>query len=679
MRIPVLSNLATLYRLSKIPELRDSLENPSTSLYEALAGKPVKSGVTVNERTSLQVTAVFACVRVIAESLASLPLPVYRRLSPRGKERFPGHPLYEILHDRPNPYMSAMSYRETKLGHVLLWGNTYSEIEYSGGGDVKALWPLRPDMTRPEVDPDNGKLFYVTTIRGDQYRLPPERVLHVPGLGFDGIRGYSVIRLAKEAVGLALAIEQYGASFFGNNASPGGVLQRPAEAPELKGDALRRLKTSWAEMHQGLENSHRVAVLEEGTTWQQIGVNPQDAQALEVRKFQIAEICRLFRVPPHKIADLDRSTNNNIEHQSIEFVTDTIRPWAVRLEQAMNYRLFTPRERREFFAEHLIDGLLRGDIKSRYDAYHTARQDGVINADEWRELENMNPQADGQGKVYLVQLNMVPANVLADMAAKDDGDSSSESNSRMLEIRAENVVVLRRKITESYRRIFIDTSKRVIRRERNDVFAASAKMLEENDIEQFLTWLIEFYENHIEFTARQFGGVYAALADAMKSSVEAELGRELGDLPELIQFVAEYTKGFAKRHAESSKGQLEAVVRKAQEEGKSPSAAVETRLDEWEERRPKKIADWETIRGENAFVKQLYISSGVSRVRWVTAGDSCPYCLALNGKTIGITSFFLSKDEVFKPDGAEAPLVTNTNVGHPPVHGGCQCGIAAGI
>jgi HK97 family phage portal protein len=383
------------------------LSSPDRWLVDAMGGGKVASGTRVNERTALQSTAVMACVRIISETVASLPLLMYQKQEGGGKERAPNHPLYSVLHDIGNDEMTAYTLREVMQGHLCTWGNTYCDIERDNNGRVVALWPLRPDKTQPQRNPLTKKIEYLTIINGEQIILPFDKVMHIPGFGFDGIVGYSPIAMAREAIGLALATEEYGARYFGNGAKPGGVLTHPKA---LKKESKDSMRDSWNEMHQGLDKQHRVAILEEGVTYTQIGLAPEDSQFLETRQFQLNEIARIFRVPPHKIGDLSKATFSNIEQQSIDFVTDSIRPWLVRWEQSIKMNLLPASERkRGFFAEHLVDAILRGDINSRYTAYATGRQNGWLSADDIRALENMNPLPDGQGKVYLVNGNMIPA------------------------------------------------------------------------------------------------------------------------------------------------------------------------------------------------------------------------------------------------------------------------------
>jgi len=414
--------------LSNLLERRSTLVRPDQWFIEWLSGgSPSLSGVTVNEQTALNNAAVLACIRIISETIASLPAITYRRRADDGKERATSHYLYPILHDEPNPEMTAFTFFETLSAHAVSWGNAYAEIEWDDFGKVKALWPLLPNQTWINRAAD-GSIWYHTTIprTGEMVALPAWRVLHVPGLGFDGLQGYSVIRMHREAIGLAIATERYGASFFGNGARPGGVLEHPGKLSE---EAQKRLRASWNEMHQGLDKQHRIAILEEGMKYHQIGLPPEDSQFLETRKFQVTEIARMFRVPPHLLADLERATFSNIEHQSLEFVVHTIRPWLVRWEQAIRKKLLSQREKRSIFVEFLVDGLLRGDYKSRQEGLAIMRQNGIINADEWRQLENMNPQEGGQGKVYLVNGNMVPVGQIgAPKGGEGDGQEGNPLN-----------------------------------------------------------------------------------------------------------------------------------------------------------------------------------------------------------------------------------------------------------
>ena len=367
------------------------------------------SGKTVTERSAMQMTAVYSCVRILAEAVAGLPLHLYRYNDSGGKEKAIDHPLYRLLHDEPNPEMSSFVFRETLMTHLLLWGNAYSQVIRNGKGEVIALYPLMPN--RMTVDRDqNGHLYYryrttsddAPTMEGSCVTLPPNQVLHIPGLGFDGVVGYSPIAMAKNAIGMAIACEEYGAKFFANGAQPGGVLEHPGTIKDPQ-----RVRESWQNTFGGSGNANKIAVLEEGMKYTPISISPEQAQFLETRKFQINEIARIFRVPPHMVGDLEKSSFSNIEQQSLEFVKYTLDPWVVRWEQTLFRALFTDSEKKEYFFKFNLEGLLRGDYATRMSGYATARQNGWLSANDIRELENLDriPAEDG-GDLYLINGNM---------------------------------------------------------------------------------------------------------------------------------------------------------------------------------------------------------------------------------------------------------------------------------
>lgn len=368
------------------------------------------SGKAVNERTAMQTSAVYACVRILAESVAGLPLHVNERTANGSKSTKPSHPLYRLLHDEPNREMTSFVFRETLMSHLLLWGNAYAQIIRDGRGFPIALYPLLPD--RMAVDRrESGELVYTYQSDKGQVKLRRENVLHIPGLGFDGLIGYSPIAMAKNAVGLALATEDYGATFFANGANPGGVLEHPGV---IKPEQADRLRESWQSQFGGA-NAHKVAVLEEGLKFHQMSIPPEQAQFLETRKFQINEIARIFRVPPHMVGDLEKSSFSNIEQQSLEFVKYTLDPWVVRWEQSLQQALILPSEKATIFIKFNLDGLLRGDYQSRMQGYSTGIQNGFMSVNDVRGLEDMNLlTAEEGGDLHFVNGNMVK---LADVGA----------------------------------------------------------------------------------------------------------------------------------------------------------------------------------------------------------------------------------------------------------------------
>lgn len=363
------------------------------------AGKPV------NARTAIQVSTVYACVRVIAETVASLPLHLYQETE-SGSGKAQKHTLYRLLHDEPNEEMTSFVFRETLLGHLLLWGNAYCQIVRNGRGQVIALYPLLPDRMTVDRDGKGNLTYAYSTTEGRVVLVPSYNILHIPGMGFDGVVGYSPVAMERNAIGLGMAAEEYGSRFFSNGATPSGVLTHPNTVKNP--GALRQ---SWNAAYGGTSNSGRVAILEEGLKFERISMPNNEAQFLETRKFQVSEICRIFRVPPHLVGDLEHATFSNIEHQSISFGMHTIRPWLVRIEQSMNRALLSDSEKGRFFVRFNMDGLLRGAYKERMEGYAIARQNGWLSANDIRELENMNPiSTEEGGGAYMVNGNMIPIN-----------------------------------------------------------------------------------------------------------------------------------------------------------------------------------------------------------------------------------------------------------------------------
>ena len=414
---------------SNIFKARDKPQNRTIGSNYSFFFGGTTSGKPVNEHTAMQMTAVYSCVRILAEAVAGLPLHLYKYTDSGGKEKALSHPLYFLLHDEPNPEMSSFVFRETLMTHLLLWGNAYAQIIRNGKGEVIALYPLMPN--RMSVDRDSsGSLYYTytrysdeaPTTKGMTVTLRPSDVFHIPGLGFDGLVGYSPIAMAKNAIGMAIACEEYGAKFFANGAAPGGVLEHPGTIKDPQ-----KVRDSWNAAYQGSSNSHRVAVLEEGMKYQPIGISPEQAQFLETRKFQINEIARIFRVPPHMVGDLEKSSFSNIEQQSLEFVKYTLDPWVIRWEQTISRALLRPDEKKLYFAKFNVDGLLRGDYVSRMNGYAIASQNGWMSANDIRELENLDriPPELG-GDLYLINGNMTKLEDAGIFANKEGLEGKSE-------------------------------------------------------------------------------------------------------------------------------------------------------------------------------------------------------------------------------------------------------------
>lgn len=441
-------------------------------------------GVTPD--SAMRVAAVLACVRVLAETIASLPLHIYRRLPNGGKEKVPDHPLYDLLHLRPNRWQTSFDWREMLQGHLTLRGNAICEKIPGPGGTVSQLVPLNPDSFQKIELLDNGVVRYTYHQQktGEERILHSNDVFHLRGLSSDGIVGLSVVALAADTIGLSKAAELFGSKFFSKGAKASGVLEHPENLSE---NALKNLRQSVAQSISG-ENILSPLILEEGMKWKQLSITPEDAQFLETRKFQVTDIARIFRIQPHMIGDLERATFDNIEHQSIDFVIHTIRPWLVRWEQAISRDLIADDE---YFAEFLVDGLLRGDTKSRFEAYGKAITDGWMNRNEVRELENKNPRP-GLDK-FLVPLNMAPA-----------GEEKEEEQGQ----------------PKIFNALFDDAAERMANAEIRTIESRIDKAAEDRD--KFNKWIKSFYKSHAVYITKVLTPLSEALWDETGESLPLE-------------------------------------------------------------------------------------------------------------------------------------------------------------
>ena len=428
--------MGLLNRLAGWVEQR-SIENPSTPLSNPhewliswVGGHQTASGVAVNEASAMQSAAVFACVRVISETISSLPVHIFERRS-EGAVRVESGVYHRLLTTEVNPYMSAVTWRELMVSHLAAWGNCYSEIVRNGRGEAVELHPLRPDRTAPEWrlfkgdsdDPGTRRLVYRTVDDDGKVRLlPPEDILHVPLFGFDGLIGYSPIQKAANAIGLSLAAETFGGSFYKNNGVPGTVLLSPKT---LSDKAAARIRDSFNSRHQGAANAHRTIVLEDGMQIESLGIPPATAQYLENRRFQLEEIARIFRVPLSFLQSSVGNTFANSEAQDIHFSKYCITPYCVRIEQEINRKLFTGPQAQKLYVKFNMNGLQRGVFKDRMDALVKAVQGGLMTPNEARALEDLSP-IDGADELFLQQ-NMAGLQQIADGTAGNQVGNAIEA------------------------------------------------------------------------------------------------------------------------------------------------------------------------------------------------------------------------------------------------------------
>ena len=644
-------------------------------------GAANSSGVRVDYDTALLYGPFFAGVRVIAEDVSTLPFPLYERLA-RGRERATWHPVYRLLTQTPNPMMSASQLRETLTGHALTWGNGVAELVLNKNtGDIEEIWPLRPDrLTIKPTYSAGGRLqrwyIYDDQVNGITTILPAERVLHIAGLGWDGVRGYSVVEHAANSIGLGLATEHHGAKVFSNSSAPGGALSHPGI---LSPEARKRMQVDWENIHRSIDNAHRVAILEEGVTWQQVGMRNDEAQFLETRKLQVTEIARWLRLPSHKINDLERATFSNIEQQQLDYLNSALRAWLVRWEDAVLTQLLLPEERATLYAEHLVDAILRGDIAARYAAYAVGRQWGWLSANDVRERENLNP-VDG-GDQYLVPLNMVPAGQPAAWPAGNEDEDEPERAAAALRyaraLRGRGTEV-RRRIADQYAEKIAEADRAIAEAEQRAVEKLVAEHLDDDargrsrgqrGLVAFLAAVRERFEGTIlEQLTETWMPIFLAFAGDIAEDAAEDVGHE--DEVDLSTWARAYVTAHAAYQVASAIGQLRRIAEDA-ETNQDAADAVRARLAKWVEERPERVARWESTQMSNAAARETWKEAGVQRLQWVTVGKTCPFCQKLDGTIVDINEPFVpAGGEV---TGLEEKLQVDRKITHPPLHPGCDC------
>ena len=653
-----------------------SLHPGDPALVSLLGGRPSASGVVVTPETALTMGAVFAAVRLKAQTVAALPLHVFRRVA-RGKVRDRAHPLYPVLHEKANPETTSYEWRSTMQGHLELRGNAYSEIEFTGGGDVKALWPLRPDRVALERRGSDNQLVYrVTVPQAPDQILPASRVLHVRGLGSNGLQGYSVVQLAAQAIGLGLAQEEFGGRFFAGDGSPSGVLQNQAT---ISDDAYERMRSDWQNAHQGLSNAHRIAILEEGTTWQSVGMSNNDSQFLESRTFSVVEIARWFNVPPHKIAELSKATFSNIENQELAYVVDSVQPDLVNWEQRLSDSLLMESERRTHFVEHDVKGRLRGDMTARGAFYRELWSLGAMSPNDIRELENENPRADEAGDAYYTPLNFVAS----DGSAADPEPAPPEPRSGEVEKRAaqRRSAEGRRRLAVSSQPLFEDVARRILRAESREVSKIVAKLLPDDERaatrghSELLAALATLYGPNGDLRKlilRTAGPAWSTFGALAHDASAAEIGIP-GDPEGLERLIASLVGAFAVGHSVTSEARLRRAIEGATPGGEA--AAVDKLLGDWKTNRAGAIARRESVSLVNPVHKLVAKRAGHRRQVWHAFGENCPFCSQLDGRVIGIEDAFIGAGETLNAndDGQTAPLTPQRAILDAPAHSGCDC------
>mgnify|MGYP000960602964 CR=1 FL=1 len=395
-----------------IPQMFRGKQKPGSGNWTTVLGginaSQSSSGILITPETALAMSAVRACVTLLAESVAQLPCELYRRDKNGGRIRATDHPLYDVIHTQPNRKDTSFEYYEQQQGALGLEGNSFSLIERDGKGYVTELIPVNPKKVVVMKGPDGMPYYHLPEV---SETLPMRMVHHVKYFSMDGYIGTSPIQTNADVLGLGLAVEQHAAQMFARGTTMSGVIERPREAGAIKSqEAIDRLLAKWTDRYSGVRNAFSVAMLQEGMSYKALSQDNEKAQLLQSRQWTVNEICRLFKIPPHMIQSLEGATNNNIEHQGLQYVMYTLLAWLKRHEAAMMRDLLLPSERSDLYIEFNVSSLLRGDQKSRYESYALGRQWGWLSVNDIRRMENLPPIAGGE--TYLTPLNMVDSSKL---------------------------------------------------------------------------------------------------------------------------------------------------------------------------------------------------------------------------------------------------------------------------
>ena len=401
-------------------------------------GSQSVSGENVTEETALTYSAVWNAVQLISGTIASLPLHLMRKQG-REQQIASDDPLYRVMHDRWNPYMTAKVGRQVQAAHVVTWGNGYAEKVLNRVGEVIELWPIPPNRVT-NMEMQGADLWYEIDLGTERKWLPREKILHISGPSFDGFIGYSPIALARKSIGLGMAMETFGSHYFGQGTHPGVIV---THKNKLSGEGHKNLKTSLSDIYSGLGQSHRLMLLEEGMTIEKASIPPEDSQFLESRQFQIPEIARWFNLPPHKLKDLTKSSFNNIEAEQTSFVMDSILPWLIDFEQQYNLQLLTEgqRYRENLYFKHVVEGLLRANSKDRAEYYKSMVGTGAMTPNEVREKEDMNPSADPLADELWMPTGLIPVSKFDEYLSKNQGNAAAPAKEEESQPPADKILI----------------------------------------------------------------------------------------------------------------------------------------------------------------------------------------------------------------------------------------------
>jgi len=598
-----------------------------------LMGPMSNSGQIVTEQSALKLPAVYACVRVISEAAAALPLIVYERGRDGAKKRARNHSLYKLLHDSPNPYMDSFTVFEMLIARCLLRGNSYAQVERDRDGIIIAIYPLQSDKMTVKVE--NNTIRYEYLQDGATKKFKWQDILHLKGLSFDGIIGLSPLSLLSDTIGRAQAVNEYASKYFANDASPGGVLRHPGK---LGDTTAARLKKSWNSKFKGSAQSHKTAILEEGMEYQQMGLSPEDSQMIDSAKFSVVEICRAYKVPLNLVQDHERSTYSNVTEQNRAFVVHTLQPWLKRVEQACNRILFTEKEKQKYFVEHKLDGLLRGDQKTRYECYQIGIDKGFLSKNDVRGYENLTPVPGG------------------------DEYQTAPEQTPTRQIRSQEEPTQRDKIIQNFKPLILETARGILSHEcgllKKELTKHQGSRSQRGNPE-FKAFLQDLYANVLPETLRaKYGPVLRSFASAIMDQSESEMGVSDTDVEEYIQ---EHVGYVVAGHSQNSLNQLLNLLETESME------AVEIRVDDWEkdDSRANKIAEKQSLSTGNKIFAAAAFFHGY-KIVVQARGAACKFCKSVSGTVLGSGEYAVNA-------GAHGDMTVKKPMSAPPWHRGCTC------
>ena len=706
-------------------ESRASIESPNTpitgkELLKAFGSIETSSGILISPEAGLSHPDVYACVKIITEYIGMLPIQVFQRMRDEsgemlGKKPATTHPLWSLLFELPNPEMTAVEVIEAMVGHVLLRGNAYAHVVRANSGKVLEIWPLRPDRVwvyrklgeEGQMLPGGDLEFIYTPYAGTPVRFSENEIWHVKALSTDGLLGYAPIQLQAEAIGGAVAAEKYAGRFFANDARPGGVFTHPGS---LSDRAYNRLINAINTAHRGLDNAHKMMLLEEGITWQQVGLSPDQAQFLQTRQFNTEQISRIFRVSGRLLNDERHPSRLSAEDATAEDVRNMVMPWTRRFELSLKRDVLNRPSDRDYFVEFMLGKLLKASLASRTAYYSAGRQNGWLSANDVRREEGLNPIGP-DGDHYMVPINMEDASKIdepdpeptggqggepgappttAKGPASNDPSKGSDNNAARTPAEQRSAdglteaqrasVTQRTRLRASFAPLFADAATRILKRERRDVMDAAGKAFKRASGEDFESWLESFYQDggtHQAFVAEAMGAPVRSYVRAISGAAADETGI---DVPDLDRFASAYAETYANRHAAFSRDDIRGALAKAgtrsdtagdEDMNAAKYAALDALFVDMLDNRPGEVAGYETVRADNATAKQTYIAADRTMMRWT--GGGCKFCDQMNGRTSSLHTNFVDAGQQLHSGDESGDLKVSGNIGHPPLHRGCAC------